>query len=236
MRVEQCMYYYDPLELQYLCSICRSCYLIVWKEGLVTLQLLSELNYQEAHPLRRVGWRAWGLGWCKHISPSGRDDHCGARWVECTPFTLLLWYSPHSFWTPDSSVCVVVSTLSVDFSTRKCQHHCTLVFMYTMVYMESYQSWKLWSSENICPGDKNPPKHQCVVMLASPCTCTWSQHWECSPQQDSWSTVWHRKSRRAPLKLEVPSRSIPPSLMPRPYVPSQWEWWEAHTVWTRDWY
>ena len=83
-----------------------------------------------------------------------------------------LWYSPHSFWTPDSSVCVVVSTLSVDFSTRKCQHHCTLVFMYTMVYVEPYQSWKLWSSENICPGDKNPPKHQCVVMLASPCTCT----------------------------------------------------------------
>ena len=169
------------------------------------------------------------------MAPSGRDDHCGARWVECTTFTLLLWYSPHSFWTADSWVCVVVSTLSVDFSTRKCQHHCTLVFMYTMVYMESYQSWKLWSSENICPGDKHPPKHQCVVMLASPCTCTWGQHWEYSPQQDSWSRVYHRKSRLAPLKLEVPSRSIPPSLMPRP-PPSQWEWWEAHTVWTRDWY
>ena len=53
---------------------------------------------------------------------------------------LLLWYSPHSFWKPDSSVCVVVSTFSYDFSTRKCQHHCTLLFMYTMVYMESYHS------------------------------------------------------------------------------------------------
>ena len=38
-------------------------------------------------------------------------------------------------------VHVVVSTLSVDFSTRKCQHHCTLVFMYTMVYMESYRNF-----------------------------------------------------------------------------------------------
>ena len=62
---------------------------------------------------------------------------------------------------------------------------------------------------------KNPPKHQCIVMLASPCTCTWSQHWEYSPQEDSWFRVCYRKT----LKLEVPSWSIPPSLMPDPMYP-----------------
>ena len=91
----------------------------------------------------------------------------GATWhpvAETTIVELGEWSGPHSHCCYGIHLIhfghltvqcdsVVVSTLSVDFSTRKCQHHCTLVVMYTrkcqhhctlvvmytMVYMESYQ-------------------------------------------------------------------------------------------------
>ena len=91
--------------------------------------------------------------------PESTDSSTLHPVAETTIVELGEWSAPHShccYGIPlihFGHLTVVVSILSVDFSTRKWQHHCTLVLMYTMVHMESYQSWKLWSSENICPGD-----------------------------------------------------------------------------------